>query len=221
MDIRSTEKILLLGATGLLGSSLRSVLAEQGHLVFTHGRSEGADYLADISNQAATFQLLDEISPDVIVNLVGLTNVDRCEAEPAEAYLVNVKPVENICDWINQRSANCHLVQISTDQLYDGNGCNDEQDVKLTNTYASTKYQAELAASSVSSTILRTNFFGLSHCSKRTSLTDWLFESLSNGKKNSGLRGRVLQSPIDADPIKINRASLLLQTMQNHEPRIA
>ena len=64
--------------------------------------------------------------------------------------------------------------------VYDGIGPHTEDIVSLTNYYAFSKYTGELAAASAPSTILRTNFFGRSHCAKRTSLTDWLFRSLSN-----------------------------------------
>jgi dTDP-4-dehydrorhamnose reductase len=49
----------------------------------------------------------------------------------------------------------------------------------LTNYYGFSKYAGELAASSIPSTILRTNFFGRSRCSNRSSLTDWLYRSLT------------------------------------------
>jgi dTDP-4-dehydrorhamnose reductase len=121
------------------------------------------------------------INPDVIVNLIGLTDVDRCEEQPNEAFLANVRTVENITNWIKQEKTSCHLVHISTDHVYDGANLHSEVPVTLTNYYAFSKYAGELAASSVSSTILRMNFFGRSNCTKRISLTDWLYRALSNG----------------------------------------
>lgn len=176
----SEEKILILGGSGLLGRSLAPFLENNDHNVEFHSRINAAKYHADISDSSDTFNLLNLINPTVIVNLVGLTDVDLCETQPNQAYLQNARTVENIANWIKQEKTSCHLVQISTDQVYDGASLHNEERVTLTNYYAFSKYVGELAAASVPSTILRTNFFGHSHCAKRASLTDWLFRSLSN-----------------------------------------
>lgn len=173
-------KILLLGSAGLLGSTLNPFLSSCGYEVKTHTRSEGAQYQADISDPKEANKLLGKIQADVIINLVGLTDVDFCEAQPNQAYLANVRTAENIANWIKQEKTPCHLVHISTDQVYDGTGPHTEEAVTLTNCYAFSKYAGELAVASVPSTILRTNFFGRSHCANRVGLTDWIFRSLSN-----------------------------------------
>lgn len=174
-------KILLLGATGLLGSTLGAFLAARHAQVSTHSRSKGAQYQADLTSPEEAVNLLRNVQPDVIINLIGLTNVDACEAQPSQAYLLNVRTVENIARWIRQEGSFCHLIHLSTDQVYDGvNTLHTEESVTLTNYYAFSKYAGELAAVSVASTILRTNFFGRSHCPQRASLSDWLFRALSN-----------------------------------------
>ena len=152
-----------------------------GHEVETHSRGGGTQYQADLNDPDDASGLLGKIRPEVIVNLVGLTDVDRCETQPNQAYLANVQTVENIVNWIKQEREPCHLVHISTDQVYDGIGPHTEGKVTLTNHYAFSKYAGELVAASVPSTILRTNFFGPSHCVGRISLSDWLVRSLSNG----------------------------------------
>lgn len=180
MTASSTLKVLMLGSSGLLGSSLVPFLVSRGHEVKTHSRGSEAQYQADISDPKDAYELLEKTKPEVIVNLVGLTDVDRCETQPNQAYLVNVRTVENIAKWIKQEKTPCHLVHISTDQVYDGADLHTEETVTLTNYYAFSKYAGELAAASVPSSILRVNFFGRSHCAKRVSLSDWIFRSLSN-----------------------------------------
>jgi dTDP-4-dehydrorhamnose reductase len=178
-------KIALCGGTGLLGSTLGPFLISQGYEVLAIGRHDGARYCADLENSGSTFRLFDALKPDCIVNLIGLTDVDRCEKEPNQAYLTNVHTVENIAAWIKRSEISCHLVHISTDHVYDRGGRNAEDQVKIVNCYAFSKYAGELAAAGVSSTILRTNFFGRSYCPTRTSLTDWLFSAL---KKQSPIK---------------------------------
>lgn len=172
-------RVLVTGARGLLGSTLCPHLQACGHDVLHHGRTGDVEVRADLSDANQVRAALNQAAPEVIVNLAALTHVDECERNPQSAYLVNVRIVENLADWIQQNGNACHLVQISTDQLYDGPGPHRESDITLTNYYGFSKYASELAAACVPSTILRTNFFGQSQCPGRTSLSDWLVQSLT------------------------------------------
>jgi len=189
------KSILVTGATGLLGTTLVPYLNKCGYRVVTHARRGGADFLADLDNSARAFELMDQIQPSVIVNLVGLTSVELCQEQPNAAYLANTLTVENLAHWILQTGATCHLVQISTDQVYDGIATHTEDRVTLTNNYAFSKYAGELAAARVPSTILRTNFIGRSRARNRESLTDWVYTSLTGGKHIQVLRD-VFFSPL-------------------------
>ena len=178
-----SETVLVTGGKGLLGSILVPHLRKCGHNIVTHARRSSADCHANLASQKAAFKLLSEHVPDVIINLVGLTDVELCETKPDEAFNANVRAVENIADWIKETQAPCHLIQISTDHVYDSEGLNTEQQVTLKNCYALSKYAGELAAKAVSSTVIRTNFFGRSGCENRQSLTDWLFGCFVKGEK--------------------------------------
>jgi len=177
----SNVRVLVLGARGLLGSTLVPFLVTREYEVKTHSRHGDADLEGDLSRYPKAERVLSEAGPELIVNLVALTNVDQCEASPNEAYLTNVKTVENIVAWIRSQDIPPHLVHMSTDQVYDGEGPHAEERVMLRNYYAFSKCAGEIAAAGVPSTILRTNFFGQSRCAKRVSLSDWLFRSLSRG----------------------------------------
>lgn len=172
--------IVVTGATGMLGSTLAPLLAAAGHTVLRHGHSGAADLQADLCDYHATAAMLDAAQPDCIVNLVALTNVDTCERDPQAAYLLNTASVEHLARWMKGHPA-CHLVQISTDHLYDGPGPHDEQQLTIRNTYALSKLAGELAAGCVPSTVLRTNFFGRSRCAGRVSFSDWLYGALRAG----------------------------------------
>jgi dTDP-4-dehydrorhamnose reductase len=174
--------ILVTGATGLLGSALVPLLCERGRTVARLGRSQATDINADLSSYEQTARVLERVNPDVIINLIALTDVDRCETHPQEAYSLNVKPIENLCNWMRLAGEHCHLIQISSDQLYDGLGPHSEDKVVIRNHYAMSKVAAEFAARNVNSTILRTNFIGRSLRDDRISLTDWLYDALSRGR---------------------------------------
>jgi len=190
------DKILLLGATGLLGSTLGPHLKSAGYNIVTQARKKGnADFIFDLNDWDATCKFLEQIQPTVVVNLIGLTSVELCQQQTHAGYLANTRTVENIARWIKQSTAACHLIQISTDHVYDGDGPHTEDNVTLTNNYALTKYAGEIAASHIQSTILRTNFVGRSKVSHRESLTDWVYTSLKNGK-NVEVLADVLFSPL-------------------------
>ena len=174
--------ILITGATGLIGSTLVPWLKSHGRSIATQSRQTNADYNANLVDKSETFALLEKIQPSVIVNLVGLTSVERCQDNTNESYLLNTRTVENIANWICQSRAICHLIQISTDQVYDGAGIHAEDQVTITNNYAFSKYGGELASARVPNTILRTNFFGRSKVTSRESLSDWVYHSMTNGK---------------------------------------
>ena len=181
--------------------------------MLTSARSGAVDATADLADPAAATQLLDDTQPDVIVNLVGLTDVDICELEPHQAYLTNTRTVENIAKWIHDSKRTTHLVHVSTDHVYDGAGPHREKNVTIRNFYAFSKYAAELAALQVPSTVLRTNFFGPSKCDSRISFTDWLYQALAAGKSLN------VFSDVLFSPLSMKTLSRLVELVIRRRPR--
>lgn len=203
---------MITGASGLLGTTLAPLLAKRGHEIVRHANSGEGDVCCDLTNRIATFALLDNIRPEVVVNLVGLTDVDRCEEDMQAAYLLNVKTVENLVAGM-RNNANSFLIHISTDQIYDSIGPSREEEVHLTNVYALTKYAGELAAKLIPSTILRTNFFGQSLLHGRKSFSDWVLENLKSGNAITGFTD-VVVNPLSMSTL----SSMIARTV---EKRIA
>jgi dTDP-4-dehydrorhamnose reductase len=188
-------KVLVTGATGLLGCSLVPLLQERGHQVTSMGHTHASDLNLDLTSYEQTARALDQANPEVIVNLTALTNVDRCETQPQEAYLLNVKTVENLCAWIKTASQACHLIQISTDQVYDGPGPHAEGELTIRNYYGMSKLAGEFVVGTVPVTILRTNFVGRSQREGRASLTDWLHGAL-HARSSVNVFDDVMFSPV-------------------------
>lgn len=176
------KTILITGATGLLGTTLVPHLKKCGYSIATHARTGKADFLVDLADRDMSFAMLAQIQPSMIINLASLTSVELCQDQPNMAYLANTRTVENIVHWIQKTKANCHLIQISSDHVYDGVELHTEDKITLTNIYAFSKYAGELVAAQVPSSIIRTNFIGRSKVSHRESLSDWVYTSLTNGK---------------------------------------
>ena len=172
------NNVLVLGASGLLGSELISGQYLKKYQIISLSRSSKTDYNVDLENFNELVKTLEKVKPKVIINLVGLTNIDHCEKFPNEAYRINVQTVENLTGAIQMLSEKPFLIHISTDQVYDGKGFFLEKNINPSNYYAFSKYIGELKANQISSTILRTNFFGKGKSLKRSSLTDWLYTEL-------------------------------------------
>lgn len=174
------KRVLVLGASGLLGSELLSGAYFKDWSLLGQGRGADSEFRADLLNLVDVEEMLKKACPSAIINLVGLTNVDLCEQEPNESYKVNVRTLQNVITCCQKLAHQPRLIHISTDQVYDGVGPHKEDAVTLTNYYAFSKYMAELVACSVGAMVLRTNFLGRSKTHKRKSLTDWLYDELSN-----------------------------------------
>lgn len=179
----SDSSVLVLGSYGLLGSYLLSGPYFQKCKRIRHGRDTESNFRVDLLDTSEVHKMLQETRPNVILNLVGLTDVERCEQFPDEAYRGNVRTIESLVNAMANLSYKPFLVHISTDQVYDGSGPCVEGSVTLRNYYAFSKYAAELIAMSTRCAVLRTNFFGKSRTGLRTSLSDWLFQALTDRRE--------------------------------------
>jgi dTDP-4-dehydrorhamnose reductase len=173
-------RVLLLGASGMLGSSLGPALRRSGHDVIAYGCSAGARR-TDVTDRRQARECVDAARPDVVINLVAFTDVDGCEQDPRKAWRLNVLAAQHVAEACVANHA--HLIHLSTDQLYDGDGPHREEAAAPGNVYAITKHGGELAAAAAGATVLRTNFVGASPDARRRSLTDWLFQSLREGRE--------------------------------------
>jgi dTDP-4-dehydrorhamnose reductase len=72
----------------------------------------------DVTDPADVHRVVVEHRPDVVVNCAAWTAVDACESDPERAMSVNSDAVgflRDACDLVG-----AHLVQISTDYVFDG-----------------------------------------------------------------------------------------------------
>lgn len=188
--------MLILGSSGRLGSFIsRSQNFMPESELFLHSRKLSGAIHADLTNREETLQMLEQIRPDAIINTVALAEIEACEKSPSRAYSNNILTVQNVVKWIAESSANCHLVHISTDHVYDGQGQHKENSVNLTNYYAYSKFASELVAGQIPSTVLRTNFVGKTASTLRQTFSDWVVVNL-RAKSNIELVNDIWFSPV-------------------------
>lgn len=105
-------RILLFGKNGQLGWELSRILPALGELLVV-------DYPDVDFNQPQTLpEIVRLAKPDVIINAVAYTNVDKAESEPEIARRVNADAVGEIAR--AARLCGSLLVHISTDYVFDG-----------------------------------------------------------------------------------------------------
>ena len=207
------KKIFITGAYGLLGTTLSKKLKENGYRIIRHGTKESRDTSFNLENFSILKKKLDKIKPNLIINLLALTNVDECERNIAKAYKLNVKYLKNLSEYLKLTNNKCRLIHISTDQVYFGKGPHKENDVNPINNYGITKFLGELVALENNALILRTNFVGKSENQRRKSLSDWFIENIKRGNKIN------IYNNIFFNPLEINYLSSLINKImfkKNH-----
>ena len=106
-------KILLTGASGMLGQDLSPVLEDVGAFVI-----ETSSDNMDITDASQVKNVLNCTHPDMVIHCAAYTNVDKAEEEQEKAVLINVKGTENIAKAAAE--LDIPVVYISTDYVFDG-----------------------------------------------------------------------------------------------------
>jgi dTDP-4-dehydrorhamnose reductase len=106
-------RILITGAAGQLGVDLVAECRRRGDEVFGLDRGR-----LDVADRSAVLGTVTTLCPDVIVNSAAWTAVDASEGDPDRAFQVNALGPR----WLREAAdaVGAHLVQISTDYVFDG-----------------------------------------------------------------------------------------------------
>ena len=156
-----TINILITGANGQLGREMRNALAEDPRFnaVFTDVAGD-AILVLDITDQAAVDRVVADNAIDVIVNCAAYTAVDAAEDNEPAAARLNATAVGILAHVAKRHHA--RVVHISTDYVFDGNGCSpysENMPVNPQTAYGRTKLDGErllLDVLGVDAIVLRT-----------------------------------------------------------------
>lgn len=105
-------RVAITGAAGLFGRGLVTAFSTR-HTVFPLTRAE-----ADIADAGEMRAALEKVRPDVVVHPAAIPDLDICDAEPAQAFLVNVHGTRHLVE--AARDVGAGVVYISTDAVFDG-----------------------------------------------------------------------------------------------------
>ena len=150
-------KVLIIGATGMLGNAMIKVLSEKaGWQVFGTARSESAKRLfrpdiaarlilgVDVEQNDSLIKAFSRIRPDVVINCVGLVKQLADAEDPLQAIPINAMlphRLARLCELAGAR-----MVHVSTDCVFSGaKGMYTEADAADANDlYGRSKYLGEV-----------------------------------------------------------------------------
>lgn len=106
-------RVLVTGAAGQLGLDVAAFCAAAGDEVAAFDRAT-----LDICSRSDVLGAVTTVQPDVVINCAAWTAVDACEADPDRALAANGVAVRWLAEAAHRTGA--HLVQVSTDYVFDG-----------------------------------------------------------------------------------------------------
>ncbi len=162
--------VLITGAAGQLGRELVRTYSGDDRLV-------SLDRVGlNVTDRAAVHATVRSIQPSVIVNCAAWTDVDGCEGDPDRAFLVHADAVRFLREAASEIDA--HVVQISTDYVFDGLVAVPYTETAVTNplnVYGQSKKAGETSAGPLA-TIVRTSWL---QASDAPGMVDRVLSSLS------------------------------------------
>ena len=110
--MKNLRRIIVIGAKGRLGAALaREYQPAFSVKAFAHSQ-------LDLGKLDQVRSTLSETEFDLLINCAALTNVDYCESNRDEAFLINAEAPRLLAEICRQKSA--ALIHISTDYVFDG-----------------------------------------------------------------------------------------------------
>ncbi|BFT31579.1 dTDP-4-dehydrorhamnose reductase [Alteromonas sp. D210916BOD_24] len=154
--------IAIIGKSGQLAFELQRELQDAAHKVVVYGRDD-----IDITNESSIRDVLEQHTPDVVINASAYTAVDKAEQDNDACRAINtvaVKALANYC-----KSVGAFLVHVSTDYVFNGHKGSPylpNDPLEPQGVYGKTKAEGEQALLEVlphSSCIIRTAWVYSSH----------------------------------------------------------
>lgn len=165
-----SDKVLVLGASGMLGGMVFKFLLAEGVAVYgTYRKKIAVDYFernlnsnlyyVDASSEEELSAVIDRVRPKVVINCIGLVKQLNLETQPLAAINLNARLphlLEKICKKYHSR-----LILFSTDCVFSGKKgmYNESDEVDAQDIYGVSKYLGEVKFSS-SVLTLRTSIIG-------------------------------------------------------------
>jgi dTDP-4-dehydrorhamnose reductase len=118
MGAASGNKILVTGASGMLGKALTKRLAAGSGVIGLSKSGREGSLRCDLSDPAQVARFFAENNPHAVIHTAAYSDVDGCERDPKLAHESNALAVKYLAEACS--SKNIPLVHVSTDYVFDG-----------------------------------------------------------------------------------------------------
>jgi len=205
-------KLLIIGASGLLGHKIVQLAIKKGHEVHSTYREHpiklGNPVKRDLTDQNQVSEAIVALQPQAIIHTAAYTDVDGCETNQDIAWKVNAEATKYLA--IASSNADSHLTYVSTDYVFDGGkGLYSEEDQpNPLSYYGYTKLKGEEFAKKHANSlcIARTSvIYGWGQTQKPNFAT-WIINNVNQGKEV-----KVLTDQHVSPTLNTNLANMLLE----------
>ena len=143
--METKKKILVFGASGMLGSYLSNYFEKKGYEVIKSDMFDNQEHHIvgrDITNEKELKIFVYEQNPDFVINCAAYTNVNKAESEPEIAYSVNSEAAKYMAEI--SKELKIPFIHVSTNEVF-GDGAYDEysREFNPLNQYAKSKRRGE------------------------------------------------------------------------------
>jgi len=205
-------KLLITGASGLLGHKVGQLALKEGHEVYSiykeHPINLGIAAKLDLANLGEIAEVIVRLKPEAIIHTAAYTNVDGCEIDKDLAWKVNAEATKHIA--IASTNINTHLTYVSTDYVFDGEkGLYSEEDQpNPISYYGYTKLKGEEFVKEQAERwcIARASVIYGWNQTQKLNFATWLINNLNQGKEV-----KVLTDQYVSPTLNINLAEMLLE----------
>ena len=213
-------KLLVTGASGLLGHKVAQLALERGHEVYSiykgHPPNFGTPIKLDLTNQSKLSKVIVKLKPEAIIHSAAYSNVEDCETNRDLAWKINAEATKHVAT--ASANINSHITYVSTDYVFDGEkGLYTEEDkTNPISYYGYTKLKGEefIKEHATKWCIARPSvLYGwLNH---KQHFATWLINSLNQKKEV-----KVLKDQYISPTLNTNLAEMLLEISERKITRI-
>ncbi|OGN00661.1 MAG: hypothetical protein A2651_03285 [Candidatus Yanofskybacteria bacterium RIFCSPHIGHO2_01_FULL_42_12] len=211
------QKILITGASGMLGSKISDILARKGFPVLAAYNSNEEFVPSGKHISKVSLDITEKVHPrwfkniQTIIHCAAVTDVNFCELNKSICRKVNIYGTENLLDLAESLGA--HFIYISTPMVFSGKKGNYVENDKTdpVNYYGKTKNEAEkIVIKYKKGLVLRANPIGKRPLGAHPSFMQWFVDMASNNRSFS------LFTDVVINPISTATLALIIGDVINN-----